>query len=103
MKLKADAVKLYYKEKGTGSPIVFVHGWMEDYSMWNSQIDYFSKSHRVIAYDQRGHGRSDKPKKDYSVKTLSDDLYNFTQKLDVGKFYACWTFHGRHDCNDVYT
>lgn len=86
MKLKADAIELYYKEKGTGSPIVFVHGWMEDYSMWNSQIDYFSKSHRVIAYDQRGHGRSDKPKKGYSVKTLSDDLYNFTQKLNVGKF-----------------
>jgi len=54
--------------------------------MWNSQIDYFSKKHRVIAYDQRGHGKSDKPKKDYSIKTLSDDLYNFTQKLNVGKF-----------------
>jgi pimeloyl-ACP methyl ester carboxylesterase len=86
MKLKANDVELYYKEKGKGSPIVFVHGWMEDYSTWNSQIEYFSKNHRAIAYDQRGHGRSDKPKKGYSIQTLSDDLYNFTQKLNIGQF-----------------
>jgi pimeloyl-ACP methyl ester carboxylesterase len=86
MKLKANEIELYYGEKGKGSPMVFVHGWMEDHSMWNSQIRYFSENHRVIAYDQRGHGRSDKPKKGYSIKTLSDDLYNFTQKLNIKPF-----------------
>ncbi len=86
MKLKADDIDSHYKEKGKGSPIVFIHGWMEDHSMWNSQTEYFSKNYRVFAYDQRGHGRSNKPKKGYSIKTLSDDLYNFTQKLNIGKF-----------------
>lgn len=86
MKLKANEIELYYKEQGKSSPVVFIHGWMEDHSMWNSQIEYFSKKYRAIAYDQRGHGRSDKPKNGYSIKTLSYDLYNFTQKLNIGKF-----------------
>jgi 3-oxoadipate enol-lactonase len=86
VKLKANEIELYYNEEGKGSPIVFIHGWMDDHSMWNYQIDFFSKNYRVIAYDQRGHGRSDKPQNGYSIKTLSDDLNNFTQKLNVGKF-----------------
>lgn len=86
MKLKANEIELYYKEEGKGSPIVFIHGWMDDHSVWDSQIEYFSKNHRVIAYDQRGHGRSDKPKKGYSIETLSDDLYNVTQKLNIRQF-----------------
>lgn len=86
LRLKANDVELYYKEQGKGSPVVFIHGWMDDHSVWNSQMEYLTKNYRVIAYDQRGHGRSDKPKKGYSVKTLSDDLYNFTQKLNIGQF-----------------
>lgn len=86
MKLKANEIELYYREQGKGSPIVFIHGWLDDNSVWNSQMEYFSKDHRVIAYDQRGHGRSDKPEKGYSIRTLSDDLYNFTQKLNIGQF-----------------
>ena len=86
MKLKANEIELYYKEEGKGSPIVFIHGWMDDHSTWNSQIEYFSKNYRVIAYDQRGHGRSDKPEKGYSIETLSNDLYNLTQKLNIGQF-----------------
>lgn len=54
MRLKANDVELFYIEQGKGSPIVFIHGWMDDHSLWNSQIEYFSKNYRVIAYDQRG-------------------------------------------------
>lgn len=86
MKVKANDIELYFEESGEGDPIIFVHGWMEDYSMWSSQIEYFSREHRVIAYDQRGHGRSDKPEKGYSIRTLSDDLYSFTQNLNIERF-----------------
>ncbi len=86
MKVKAHDIELYFEESGEGDPIIFVHGWMEDYSMWSSQIEYFSREHRVIAYDQRGHGRSDKPEKGYSMQTLSDDLYSFTQNLNIERF-----------------
>lgn len=86
VKVKANNIELYYEELGEGDPIIFVHGWMEDNSMWNSQIDYFSREHRVIAYDQRGHGRSDKPQKGYSMQTLSDDLYFFAQSLNIERF-----------------
>lgn len=86
MKVKADDIELYYIEKGKGSPMVFVHGWMDDHSVWDSQMEYFSKNHRVIAYDQRGHGRSDKPEKGYSIKTLSDDLNYITKTLNIEQF-----------------
>jgi 3-oxoadipate enol-lactonase len=86
VKVKANGIELYCEEHGEGDPIVFVHGWMEDYSMWSSQIDYFSREHRVIVYDQRGHGRSDKPEKGYSIQTLSDDLYFLTQNLNIERF-----------------
>lgn len=86
MKIKADEVELYYEEYGKGDPIIFVHGWMEDHSTWYSQVVHFSKTHRVILYDQRGHGRSDKPQRGYSVQTLSNDLYSFTQKLNIKQF-----------------
>ena len=86
VKVKANNIELYFEERGEGDPIIFVHGWMEDCSMWNSQIEYFSREHRVIAYDQRGHGRSDKPEKGYSIQNLSDDLYSFTQNLNIKRF-----------------
>lgn len=86
MKVKANDIELYFEESGNGDPIIFVHGWMEDYSMWSSQIEYFSREYMVVAYDQRGHGRSDKPEKGYSIQTLSDDLFSFSQNLNIERF-----------------
>ena len=66
-KIKVNDVELYYEMHG----IIFVHGWMDDCSAWNSQIDFFAKNYKVITYDHRGHGRSDKPKGGYSIQALS--------------------------------
>jgi proline-specific peptidase len=70
---------------GEGEPIIFSHGCMSDCSVWNSQIEFFSKKYKVITYDQRGHGISDKPKADYSIETLSNDLYCLIQELNLEK------------------
>lgn len=70
---------------GEGEPIIFSHGCMSDCSVWNSQIEFFSKKYKVITYDQRGHGISDKPKADYSIETLSNDLYSLIQELNLDK------------------
>ena len=85
MKMKVNDIELFYEVRGEGEPIIFSHGWMCDCSVWNSQIEFFSKKYKVIAYDQRGHGKSDKPKADYSIETLSNDLYSLIQKLNLEK------------------
>ncbi|KAF5423288.1 MAG: Pimeloyl-ACP methyl ester carboxylesterase [Candidatus Methanocomedens sp.] len=85
MKIKVNDIELFYEVHGEGEPIIFSHGWMCDCSVWNSQIEFFSKKYKVIAYDQRGHGKSDKPKADYSIETLSNDLYSLIQELNLEK------------------
>lgn len=62
-----------------------VLGCMSDCFVWNSQIEFFSKKYTVITYDQRGHGISDKPKADYSIETLSNDLYCLIEELNLEK------------------
>ncbi len=85
MKLKVNDIQLYYEVHGEGDPIIFSHGWMCDCSVWNSQIEFFSKKYKVITYDQRGHGRSDKPEGNYSIQTLSNDMHSLIQKLNLEK------------------
>jgi pimeloyl-ACP methyl ester carboxylesterase len=71
----ADGVTLRFDEAGEGDPaIVFVHGWCCSRGNWRRQVAHFSRSHRVIALDQRGHGESDKPDQDYTVGGFVDDL-----------------------------
>lgn len=85
MKMKIDDVELYYELHGKGEPIVFSHGWLEDCSIWSSQVEHFAKNNTVILYDHRGHGRSDKPKGEYSLQVLSNDLHSLIQKLRLEK------------------
>lgn len=85
MKVKVNNVELYYEVHGEGEPIIFSHGWMDDSSVWKSQIEFFAKKHKVVVYDQRGHGKSDKPRKDYSIQTLSNDLFTLVQHLNFEK------------------
>lgn len=70
-----DGVTLRFDEAGEGDPaIVFVHGWCCSRDNWRQQVAHFSRSHRVIALDQRGHGESDKPDQDYTIDGFVEDL-----------------------------
>lgn len=51
-------IELYYQEKGTGEPFIFLHGNGENSSYFGNQINYFQRKYRVIALDTRGHGKS---------------------------------------------
>jgi pimeloyl-ACP methyl ester carboxylesterase len=54
-----DGIQIYYKDWGSGQPIVFSHGWPLSADDWDPQMLFFlSKGYRVIAHDRRGHGRS---------------------------------------------
>jgi pimeloyl-ACP methyl ester carboxylesterase len=85
MRTRVNGVELYYEQQGEGDPVVLLHGWLDNASVWDSQIEFLAKTHKVIAYDHRGHGRSDRPRGDYSVRTLADDLHTLTQNLGLGK------------------
>jgi len=85
MKMNINNIELYYEQYGEGEPIIFSHGWLSDCSSWNSQIEFFAKKHTVILYDHRGHGKSDKPRENYSVQALCSDLYSLIQMLKLEK------------------
>ena len=77
--------KLYVDDTGgTGRPIVLIHGWPLSGESWSAQVDALrSAGYRVITYDRRGFGRSDKPRVGYTYEGLSDDLAGLMEELDV--------------------
>jgi non-heme chloroperoxidase len=81
-----DNTQIYYKEWGTGQPIVFSHGWPLSGDAFEDQM-YFLASHgyRCIAHDRRGHGRSSQPWQGNDMDTYADDLAALTEKLDLQK------------------
>lgn len=69
---------------GDGRPVVLIHGWPLSGESWSEQIEALRGAGlRVIAYDRRGFGRSDKPKTGYSYDTLADDLAGLLEALDL--------------------
>lgn len=70
-----NSVNLFYEDLGRGKPIVFIHGWPLNHSMWEYQLSELPlHNFRCIAYDRRGFGRSDYPWENYDYDTLADDL-----------------------------
>ena len=79
-----DGTNIFYKDVGTGQPIVFSHGWPLSADDWDNQIFYFaSRGFRCIAHDRRGHGRSDQTWEGNEMDTYADDLAALTKALDL--------------------
>ncbi|MFX0167821.1 MAG: alpha/beta fold hydrolase [Candidatus Hodarchaeota archaeon] len=72
--LADSGTKLNVNIVGDGPPLVFIHGWAASQRFWKHQIQQFRASYRVLAYDLRGHGDSDKPKTGYQVSDHVEDL-----------------------------
>jgi non-heme chloroperoxidase len=80
----SHAIDLYYKDWGTGQPIVFSHGWPLSADDWDNQMLFFGqRGYRVIAHDRRGHGRSTQTWDGNDMDTYADDLAALTEKLDL--------------------
>jgi len=79
-----DGTEIFYKDWGTGQPIVFSHGWPLSADDWDAQMMFFGqRGYRVIAHDRRGHGRSTQTWDGNDMDTYSDDLAAVLQKLDL--------------------
>jgi len=79
-----DGTEIYYKDWGTGQPIVFHHGWPLSADDWDAQMLYFlSQGYRVIAHDRRGHGRSSQTATGNEMDTYAADVAALVAHLDL--------------------
>jgi non-heme chloroperoxidase len=79
-----DAVEIFYKDWGSGQPIVFSHGWPLSADDWDNQMLFFlGKGYRVIAHDRRGHGRSTQVADGHDMDHYADDLAALTAHLNL--------------------
>ncbi|MGA6108719.1 alpha/beta hydrolase [Pseudomonas solani] len=82
--LTRDGTELYYKDWGSGKPVLFSHGWPLDADMWEYQMQYLSsRGYRTIAFDRRGFGRSSQPWNGYDYDTFADDIAQLIEHLDL--------------------
>jgi len=79
-----DGTQIYFKDWGSGQPIVFSHGWPLSSDDWESQMLFLAdKGYRCIAHDRRGHGRSSQPWNGNEMDTYADDLATLVEALDL--------------------
>jgi non-heme chloroperoxidase len=79
-----DGTQIFYKDWGSGQPVVFSHGWPLSADAWEDQMFYLaSQGYRCIAHDRRGHGRSGQPWNGHDMDTYADDLAALVQTLDL--------------------
>jgi non-heme chloroperoxidase len=77
-------INLYYKDWGSGQPVVFSHGWPLSADAWDDQMMFLaSNGYRCIAHDRRGHGRSSQPWNGNDMDTYADDLAKLVETLDL--------------------
>lgn len=78
-------ISLFYETRGTGFPLILLHGNGEDHRYFAAQLDYFSEHYRVIALDTRGHGQSPRGDGEFSIRRFAQDLYDFMRAQRISR------------------
>jgi len=81
--LQLRDIRLYYEVAGQGDPVVFIHGLGSSARDWEYQVPFFAPRYRVVVFDVRGHGRSDKPPGPYSVPLFAQDAAALIRALEA--------------------
>lgn len=91
----SDNIKIHYKVKGEGVPIIFIHGFSENHGAFRIQEKVFSRNHKVITYDLRGHGISDRTDKGLNIERFALDLKELINYLELEKVILVgWSMGG---------
>lgn len=88
--------KLYFEEKGQGSPLLFLHGASWDMRQWKAEVSYFSSGYRVITLDARGHGKSSLPPGNVEPEIFWKDAAALLDNLGIKKAVICGLSMGGH-------
>ena len=95
-RVRVNGVELHYLESGKGIPVIFVHGGLDDYRMWEAQREPFSQHYRVIAYSRRYNYPNDNPhiRPDHSAIIEADDLAALIKRLKLGRAHIVGHSYG---------
>ncbi|WP_353892739.1 alpha/beta fold hydrolase [Proteinivorax hydrogeniformans] len=83
--VKVNDISMYYEIIGEGEPLVLIEGLGYSTWMWYKQLDELSKHFKVIMFDNRGVGKTDKPDSEYSIEMMADDLAGLLRSLNIKK------------------
>ena len=84
-KVKANGINIYYRVQGKGEPLILIMGLGGECGDWILQACAFKKYYRVVTFDNRGVGKSDKPGEPYTIKTMADDTVGLMDHLGIDK------------------
>jgi 3-oxoadipate enol-lactonase len=85
----SDGIRLYYEEVGAGEPLLLVSGQGSDHTIWDGVRDDFAQHYRVIVYDNRGTGQSDKPAEPpYTTRGFAQDAVALLDHLGIARAHA---------------
>jgi pimeloyl-ACP methyl ester carboxylesterase len=87
-KVKVNDIQLYYEVHGEGEPLVLIMGLGASTLGWDMQVPAFSREFRVVAFDNRGSGRSDKPASSYSIRLFADDTAGLMDALGIASAHV---------------
>ncbi len=93
-RINTNGIELNYVLDGKGPVVVFINGLTMDVNGWYFQVDAFSQNYKMLRYDCRGQGQSDKPDMDYSQEMHAEDLKNLLDRLNVGKAHVVGLSNG---------
>jgi len=87
-KVKVNDIQLYYEVRGEGEPLVLIMGLGANTRGWDMQVPAFSREFQVVAFDNRGSGRSDKPASSYSMRLFADDTAGLMDALGIASAHV---------------
>src|SRR2546422_8385475 len=78
-----DRLKIFYRDQGKGTPLLFIHGAFGSRHLWKEQTKFFATRFRVITFDVRGHGSSSKLRKGYELEKIVEDIVALLDYLKI--------------------
>src|SRR6202007_1735547 len=79
----SNGCSIYYETHGDGQPVILINGLIADHNAWRAVLPALSDKYNIISLDNRGTGKSDTPRGDYSVEQMAQDVLNLMEHLSI--------------------